>query len=140
MNPKSYYKISALLTASGVLFAGYLSAVKLFSRTCPFNESCQYFLGYPACWFGLAMFLSMFVISLIGLFSANPRKIFPQSILAIAGAGIIFAGRFVISEIIFWQAGGHQEYQLIFPTCAYGLIFYILIFFLSWRQLKKKIN
>lgn len=41
-------KTILILEIADTLFAGYLSAVKLISHTCAFNESCPYFLEYPA--------------------------------------------------------------------------------------------
>lgn len=134
MKKESYFKIVSILTLGGVLFAGYLSAVKFFSNSCAFNETCPYFLGYPTCWFGFGMFLSMFIASLLGLVFKAKDRAFVNFILAVSIIGIAFAGNFVLNEIRFWLANGSANYQLILPTCVYGLIFYALIFLLSSRQ------
>ena len=54
------------LGLAGILFSGYLSAIKFFSATCAFNEPCPYFLGYPACYFGFGMFLIIFASAWLG--------------------------------------------------------------------------
>jgi hypothetical protein len=40
---------------------------KLFSGMCAFDESCRYFPGYPACWYGFAMYLIMVHVAGFGL-------------------------------------------------------------------------
>jgi len=124
-------KLVFIIIIGGLLFSGYLSGVKLFTDTCAFNESCPYFLGYPACWYGFAMYLTMFIVTSLYFL----RKIsFASTIktnLAISSLGILFVGNFVIQEILQSKITG----TLGLSTCAYGLIFYILIFILSLRIL-----
>jgi hypothetical protein len=60
---KALIVILLALASAGLLFSGYLSAVNLFSGTCAFNETCPYFLGYPACWYGFAMYLIIFLVT-----------------------------------------------------------------------------
>src|ERR1019366_10609833 len=64
---KSLVVILFILASAGLLFSGYLSAVNLFSHTCAFNESCPFFLGYPACFYGFAMYLVMFFVTGLGV-------------------------------------------------------------------------
>ena len=52
-----------ILGLSGLVFAGYLSAIKLFNEKCAFNEACPYFLGYPACYYGFVMYLAIAVLA-----------------------------------------------------------------------------
>ena len=47
---KNYLRITLGLASGGTAFSGYLSAVRLLTGSCAFNESCPFFLGYPACW------------------------------------------------------------------------------------------
>lgn len=126
-----YKKILFIFGLAGVLFSGYLSVVKIFTSVCAFNEPCPYFLGYPACWYGFAMFLTIFVLSILGLFSLIREKILKSAAMFISGLGIIFAGYFTIPEVLKFFNGEPTNYTLILPTCAYGLIFYLLIFILS---------
>ncbi|MBI4457587.1 hypothetical protein HY633_01330 [Candidatus Uhrbacteria bacterium] len=136
MHRTLYLKIVTGLSFGGTLFAGYLGGIKLFTKTCAFNEACPYFLGYPACWYGFGMYLAMFVVALaalMGKLRADAAKIEA----AISFLGILFAGFYVLQEIQYWLAGGTTRYSLGLPTCAYGLIFYVAIFSLSLATLKK---
>ena|SRR3989337_185665 len=126
-----------LFSFAGVLFAGYLSSVKLFTKTCALNETCPYFLGYPACYFGFVMYLVLFLLSL-GLVSKKlSEKTALLGILGVSFLGILFAGNYTIAELPLLLEKGFGAYVLVLPTCALGLIFYILIFSLSlWRSSK----
>lgn len=126
-----YFRVAFVLALLGVLFSGYLSAVKLFTSTCAFNESCPYFLGYPACWYGFAMFLTMFITVLVARLRPSAGRTALNVITAISALGILFAGRFAWIEIAKLAAGARSGYALGMPTCVYGLVFYIAIFVLS---------
>lgn len=139
MTEKRYHSVLFFITLGGVLFSGYLSATKLFIGTCAFDEACPYFLGYPACVYGFGMFLSMFVITAVALFSSSVRVWSTKAIVAISVLGTVFSGSFVVREIIGWvRNGGMDGYALGLPTCVYGLVFYILILVLSLWQLRKR--
>ena len=131
---KSFVTALFFLALAGLLFSGYLSAVKLFSGTCAFNESCPYFLGYPACWYGFAMYLFMFILTALGL----AQKISSTATLKADGVasfiGIVFAGSLVVQEISTAQFTG----TLGLSTCAYGLIFYIAIFITALISLRRR--
>ena len=135
---RSCLKTTFILTIAGTLFSGYLSAVKLFEKTCAFNEPCPYFLGYPACFFGFVLFAGMLMLTCIALIR-KPEKKWPQTAnTIISGLGILFAGYFVAGDLNNFIAGAAvPAYTLILPTCAYGLVFYIIIFIISLRGFKK---
>lgn len=137
MSTQSFYKSMVGLTFAGVLFSGYLSAVKLFSGTCAFNEGCPYFLGYPACLYGFIMFLIMFITSIVGLRKSAPADSLVKVLRYVSLLGIVFAGRFVVLEMIQWVEYGNPHYNLLLPTCAYGLVFYSIIFALSFHRNKQ---
>lgn len=119
------------LGLSGLVFAGYLSAVKLFTDTCALDETCPYFLGYPVCYYGLVMYLCITALAiLLVLGKWNERKAI-DSILVVSFLGIIFAGYFTANELPTLFAEGLSAYVLGLPTCALGLIFYIIIFILT---------
>lgn len=127
------------LSAAGLVFAGYLSGVKLFTETCAFNEQCPYFLGYPSCWYGFGMYLIMFAT----LVSAAARKTAgkgPEKVVAfVSFLGILFAGYFAVAEIAAWFGpAGVTLYALGLPTCVYGLIFYVAIFVIALRALRAR--
>jgi len=133
----SYEKTALLLSGAGTLFAGYLSGVKLFSRTCAFGESCPYFLGYPSCYYGLFMYLVMFSVSLCAFLKKTKEPWPAQANAFVSFLGILFAGYFVWLELSLLLSGHPTVYALGLPTCAYGLIFYVAIFCLSVRKLRK---
>lgn len=121
---------------AGLLFSGYLSAVKLFSNSCAFNEPCPYFLGYPACWYGFAMYLAMFVATGLALTGAARYLTALKVDVGVAALGIVFAGKFVIQELLQSRVTG----VLGLSTCAYGFIFYVIIFVLSIMAYRKLRN
>ncbi len=133
----TYFKTIAYLALAGTLFAGYLSFMKLLTSTCAFNESCPYFLGYPACWYGFGMFLLMLILSISGLYKKNKRETLRRSIIVVSFVGILFAGRLVIPEVKLLLSDEAPSYGMILPSCAYGLIFYIIIFIISLRAKKQ---
>lgn len=136
---KTYLKTAFALALGGTLFAGYLSAAKLFTGTCAFNEPCPYFLGYPTCWYGFAMFLTMTVASAAGLLGKLPAAKAARANAWVALAGTLFAGYYTASEVIAWLARpAAVRYGLVLPTCAYGLVFYVIILALSVRVARRK--
>lgn len=126
------------LSIAGFLFASYMSGIKFFTQTCAFSEPCPLFLGYPACYFGLAMFALLVLLSAMLFFSKLEEKKALLSVLTISLAGILFAGYFSIKELPLLFSEGFGVYALGLPTCTLGLIFYILIFILSVNQSFRK--
>jgi len=134
MSPDTYFLITFWLGLAGVLFAGYLSAVRLITKECAFNEPCPYFLGLPSCWFGFGMFLVMFsavASARLGYLSGATAT---NILLWVSLMGILFAGYFTVQELSAWLRARGTRYALILPNCSYGLIFYIAIFILSLAQ------
>lgn len=139
MTMRTYLRTALGLALGGTLFAGYLSGVKLFTGTCAFNESCPYFLGYPSCWYGFGMFLAMTVVSAAGLAGKLPGAKAAKANVWIALAGTLFAGYFVVGEVVRWLAvPSASRYGLVLPTCVYGLVFYVIILALSVRAARIK--
>ncbi len=126
----------AIIGVAGLLFSGYLSAIKFFTKTCAFSESCPYFLGYPACYYGFAMYL---VITLFAVLRVSGKCAAVQAnsiILATSVLGILFAGYFTVGELPVLFNKGFSAYILGLPTCALGLIFYIVVCALSLKLRK----
>lgn len=138
---EKYNKLIFYLTIAGVLFAGYLTFVKILSGACAFNESCPYFLGFPACFYGFGMFIIMFILSLLVLIkktTVKPVNLI-KGIFGVSIAGIFFSGYLTIQELFLFPCPeGFCEYALLLPTCAYGLIVYVAIFVISFMILRKK--
>jgi hypothetical protein len=122
-----------IIVLVGLLFSGYLSGVKLISSTCAFGEQCPYFLGFPACYYGFAMYLAMFLIILTARARLTEERTLYTRVLMIALLGICFAGYFTFREIGTIFTDGFTIYMLGLPTCAWGLLLYILIAFMSWK-------
>jgi hypothetical protein len=117
------------LSIAGLLFSGYLSAVKLITNSCALGESCPYFLGRPACWYGFAMYVILTLAVIWALAKPSGFKKSAKAVVIVSGLGVIFSGSFVVQEISLWMRLGHiLPYAMGLPTCAYGLIFYVAIF------------
>ncbi|MEK7576242.1 MAG: hypothetical protein AAB482_00970 [Patescibacteria group bacterium] len=125
------------LSLAGLAFSGYLSGVKFFSGTCALNESCPYFLGYPACYYGFAMYLALTIFAGLYLQSRINEKSALRALASISFMGILFAGYFTIGELPLLFSKGLSAYVLGLPICALGLIFYIAIFALSLKSQNK---
>lgn len=124
-----------MLAFAGFLFSGYLSSVRFFSDTCAFNEPCPSFLGYPACYFGFIMFSVLFACSL-ALYTNVLEPAFAVRIISgVSLLGILFAGYFTLGEVSTIFSKGFSVFLLGLPTCAWGLIVYILIFITSARNM-----
>jgi len=121
-----------LLVSAGLLFSGYLSAIKLFTGSCALGETCPYFLGYPACWYGFAMYLGMFVTTILGIRKKIKHAGAFVADMIISGLGVAFSGNFVMQEL--WRS--RITGVLGLSTCVYGLIFYLAIFAVSLYSLK----
>lgn len=130
-------KIIFILSLAGVAFSGYLSGIKFFTKNCAFNESCPYFLGYPACYFGFGMFILLLIFSWTVVYRSNIGDKFIRGIQLLSVLGILFAGYFTLKEIPVLVDEGLTAYVLGLPTCALGLLFYIVIFCISLRLGKK---
>lgn len=126
------------LASAGLLFSGYLSGVKLFTDTCAFNEGCPIFLGYPACYFGFAMYFTMTALLLIARRGVVTEQAMLRVVFAISALGILFAGYFTLGELPKLATEGIGAYLLGLPTCAYGLIVYLAIFSVAIAALLEK--
>jgi len=126
-----------ILSIGGILFSGYLSGVKLFTEGCAFNESCPYFLGYPACYYGFVMFLLLTIFSYMLFFGKSSLNKGSKNMIFVSFFGILFAGYFTFKELPVLFEKGLSEYVLGLPTCALGLLFYLIIFFISYSVYKK---
>ena len=127
---ENYIWIVFWLSLGGVLFAAYMVAHKAILEVCPFNEECPYFLGYPACYFGLAMFVIMFMAACANIWFGFNFYWTHKVMTIVSILGIVFAGSYVVGDMREWLVNG-RKYGLVLPTCAYGLIFYGLILIVS---------
>jgi NADH:ubiquinone oxidoreductase subunit 6 (subunit J) len=121
MRTTEYLRLSVILTAAGVMFSGYLSAVRATIGVCAFGESCPFFLGHPACYTGFALFLTLFAISTAGLLAKSDLARPVLANVAVSAVGVAFAGAMVGLEL----AAVRTHYNLGLSTCAYGLVFFV---------------
>ncbi len=117
---------------AGTLFSGYMSGVKFFSKICAFNETCPYFLGHPACYYGFTVFLVIAILSGLLVFGKIREKQALNAILAVSLLGILFAGHFSVSELPLLLKNGFSAYVFGLPTCMLGLVFYLAVFACSY--------
>ena len=65
MESKTALTIISIISLIGILFSGYLTLSEITTQTCSLG-GCQQILGLPTCAYGLAMYLAIFVISILG--------------------------------------------------------------------------
>ena len=125
------------LSFLGVLFSGYLSAVKLFSKTCAIDTGCSYFLGYPTCYFGFAGFVLILISALANKYCNWGGKTMKTARLhflrTISFAGLAFSLYFSGVEIAKMINEKITYGALILPTCFYGMILFAIVFVLSFK-------
>jgi uncharacterized membrane protein len=124
-------KTILVLGIAGLIFSGYISYQKFFSNICAFGESCPFFLGYPACYFGFAMYLVIAIFALLSVLKIMKEKLALKSILGVSFVGVLFSGYFSIDEVPLFLEKGFSYYTFGLPTCILGFIFFIAIFIIS---------
>ncbi len=117
-----------LISLAGVLFSGYMSAVKMFSHVCAFGETCPLFLGLPACYFGFAFFLTLFILSLIFAAGKHSNRVMSSWLFFVSLLGVIFSGYFAIEELPLFFKFGFGAYTFGLPTCVLGFLFFAAFF------------
>jgi uncharacterized membrane protein len=121
-----------LLSLAGVLFAGYLSFFKIVNETCALSEGCSYFLGFPTCFYGFVMFAVLLIASFLLYKGKGNKEQLMKILKGVSLLGILFSAYFGIQELFFRQClGGDCSYALVLPTCVYGLVVYVLVFWLA---------
>ena len=133
-------KYTFILGIAGMLFAGYMSAIKFLSDTCVFDKPCPYFLGYPACYYGFAIFTFLVFFLILDKWGMVQEKTADVSVLALSLIGILFSGYFALQELPILLADGFGAYFFGLPTCMLGLIFYLGIFFITLKILSRNIR
>ena len=121
---KIYHWLLALSLA-GTAFSGYLSATKLFTTSCAFNEPCPYFIGYPACYFGFGLFLVLSICSISLFIKKRSLKGTLLFCTIMALLGVLFAGYFTVGELP--KLG----------TCVMGFVFFVILFAMYLRTYKQ---
>jgi len=128
---KNFKYFFLIITSMGVLFSGYMSSVKLFSKTCAFGETCPLFLGMPACYIGFILFLSLFLVSLLFILNKRSPQIISKKLLFISFLGVIYSLNFAVPELPKLFQDGPSAYFFGLPTCVMGSLFFVIIFIAS---------
>lgn len=123
-----------ILSSCGFIFSGYYALTKFFTDTCAFGETCPYFLGYPACYFGFGMFTVLWGASVYVLAKGTVTDVLTNVFTVVSLVGIAFAGYYTLSELPLLFTQGLGAYFFGLPTCAIGLLFYAGIFSLSVKK------
>jgi hypothetical protein len=122
-----------MVTMGGALFSGYLSGVKFFTASCALNETCPYFLGFPACYFGFLLFAVAALFAGLHVFHLFDGKRANEVVYGASFLGVLFALYFTLGELPLLMESGLSAYVLGLPTCAFGLIFFTITVVLSQR-------
>jgi hypothetical protein len=126
MTSERYVRSALVVSAAGTAFSGYLSAKRMLSGMCAFDESCPFFLGHPACYYGFALFATLFAVAVVASLTKT-RRAWPALVsTALAIVGIVFASSMTALDI---RSGA--RHPLFLPTCAWGLVFFALMLGLS---------
>jgi hypothetical protein len=126
MTPKRFARAALLLSAAGTAFSGYLSAKRMLSGMCAFDESCPFFLGRPACYYGFTLFLSLFAVALFANVTRTEGAWPPIASIVLASGGVAFASAMTALDA---HVGVHHP--LLLPTCAWGLVFFAAMLAIS---------
>lgn len=124
-------KSTFIFGVAGMLFAGYMSMVKFLSDTCVFDSPCPYFWGFPACYYGFAIFTIITLIIILDKWQMVSEKTADILVLAFSFLGILFSGYFTLLELPKLFNEGLGAYFFGLPTCTLGLIIYLIIFFIA---------
>lgn len=128
---KNFKYFFLIITSMGLLFSGYMSSVKLFSKTCAFGETCPLFLGMPACYIGFILFLSLFLVSVLFILNKRSPQIISKKLLFISFLGVIYSLNFAVPELPKLFQDGLGAYFFGLPTCVMGSLFFVIIFIAS---------
>jgi len=117
---------------AGILFAGYLTFTKMILGYCPLTEPCPFLWGYPVCVYGLIFFIALLISALT--LNVLPKDVIAKNMLKyISVISVLFALYFMYQEIFVITCLGGCKYSLGVPTCVYGLIFYLIILYNSFK-------
>jgi len=122
---------AVIFALGGLVFSGYLSFEKLFAGSCAFDSTCPTFIGYPACYFGFAMFFVLAALSFALVASETGKLMIARFIAWISTAGALFALYFSLYEIPVFLSGG--SVMRMPPSCVIGLFFYLGALYFSVR-------
>ncbi|MBM3282549.1 MAG: hypothetical protein FJY86_04400 [Candidatus Diapherotrites archaeon] len=137
MNTKDIPKYILLVALAGVLFSGWLTYTKVITGNCPLREGCPYLLGLPTCVYGFIIFGTILVLTYLWHSNAKKYKGNLEWISRVALFGILFSGYYSFIELMDPSCPIKPcVYSLLLPSCVYGLVMYVVVFWLT-TQAKK---
>lgn len=135
MKSESYLKGVFILSLLGTLFALLVCGTKLLTGGWLFDEPCPYLLGVPACWFGFAMYLLLFLASAVVLVKKYRGTASIKVKVVVSLFGIVFAGYYAFQDAKFWLSDPGIRHAMLLPKSFYSLVLFSVIFILSVMML-----
>ena len=133
MTSLNYSKTLFYLGLTGAVFSGVLGLRQLAGQTCTLSTSCALLLGYPACLFGLVVYVLLMIVGWFGLVQGLQASSLRRAALVFSGMGMLLAGWFAVTEMWNYLTGGFL-YDINPPIHMYGLALFFVIFVISVRQ------
>ncbi|MDE1873828.1 MAG: hypothetical protein KGI04_01780 [Candidatus Micrarchaeota archaeon] len=132
MKKKTIIDAVAVLALAGVLFSGYLTYYTFASG----RPGCEIFIfGAPSCFYGLVMYIAVFLLTLFALLKLNARGAATLALACVSFIGILFAA-FLTTET--WSAVSCTNFDILGqPPCIYGLVMYLIVLLLALYELRR---
>lgn len=133
MAGKTALKIITTFALIGVLFSGYLTYYTFTSG----HSGCEVFIaGMPSCFYGLIMYLVVFVLALWLSLKKATRTGGTGAMSVISLIGVFFAAYLTLTMLSNVSCTTLEIYGI--PPCVYGLVMYLLLLVIALFELKKK--
>lgn len=131
MKKANTIKAIIILALMGILFAGYLTVYTLIAG----QPGCDlFFFGMPSCFYGLIMYVIVFLLALTLSAKAATRNKRNVAMSVISFIGILFSG-FLTVYIL--SAASCTKLEIFgVPPCVYGLVMYLALFALALLELR----
>jgi hypothetical protein len=138
MEKKCFNNIILIFSIIGLLFSGTLSYFSMILGKCLLKDPCPVFFKLPSCFYGFILFLTLIILSVLALIKEKKRDNLMKWIFYISIIAVLYAIFSAGYEIFYLCADGSCRYSLGLPTCVYGLIMYLVIFFSAFMYRRNK--
>ncbi len=127
---KDHYFAILVLSLMGMLFSGYLTYFKLFGGVCPLKGECASLLGLPTCLYGFLLFFFIFLFSVLKMLTSG---YFFKGVRVFSILGLFFSLYYSFYDLFFSSSSllNGSTFTLGLPSCVYGFILFVSIWFLS---------
>lgn len=143
MKKENILKFSILiLSVIGVLFSGYMSIIKFFSKECAFGETCPYVFGIPACYVGFMFFIIILLIAKLIFFTNISKQLLTKALVYVSFLGVLYSFYFAVPELVILFKDKEVSYSLGLPICVLGFIFFAIILLVAvvFKANQKKLH